>query len=181
MQGRYDEQELATIKATFNNENLLRSLQKAFLQLPLTAVDLSNLSVNMNDKVKAIMRKMFLPQLTDNTNYNQMWDMTLSINVKDKMYEQVVLDIKSNDILIRYFDQQLKALEKGDYQKKQKIVLKKLTDLKDETDWNIYINVLARNNIIGTVAGRLNNLFLLAQPEKTPQQLKEEQEKNSSK
>jgi hypothetical protein len=181
--GRYSEAEMGIIKNTFNNEDLLKAIQKCILQLPLNSVDLSLLQVNLSgkEKVHKILRKMILPELTDDVPYEQFFDMTMAIDFKNKIHEEVTLNIKSNKILIAYFDQQLKMIEKGKYQGKGKISLKKLTEDEDLVSWDIYINTMARNNIIGTTSGRMKNLFLLAQPEKTAQQLEEERQKNSNK
>lgn len=182
--GRYSEQELAIIKATFNNDELLRALHKVFLQLPLNALNLSSLQLTLKDKkdIHKIIRKMFLPQLTDDVPYQHAVDITAVIDFKNKAYEEIVLHIQSSQLYIKYIDQQLKLIEKGKYQTKNpKINFKRLTESRGEDGTQLFINTLTRNNIVNTVSGRLMNLELLAKPEETLEQRNERLQKDSTK
>jgi len=173
---RYTESELSVIKNTFaDNDGLLKALQKFFLQIPLNVVDLSLLQTSIKSKeLLKTIKKVVFPELTDDVPFLQIWDYTLGIDFKGKMQEQIVADIKSNKLFIDYFKQQLKALENGEWAIQQKIKLSELGDITDKLDTDLYIDTLARNNIIGTVSGRMSQLYVLAgRKTETP----EEQEK----
>lgn len=181
---RYSESELELLKGAFaDNDELLRAVQKSFFQLPLNAVELSMLEViKSNKELQKIIRKIILPELTDDTPYAEVWDYQMGIDFRNKIPETIVADIKANKILIDYFDQQLKVLEQGGFQKEPEIKLKELSDIDDKLENNIYIDVLARDNIIGTLAGRLNMIVGLAgQKEESAADQKKRLEQDSNK
>lgn len=171
--GRYSEAELALIKSTFGNKELLRAIQKVIYQTPLTAVEQSLLQVNLSPEVCKILRKMFLPDLKDDVPFDQVWDLTGSINFKERIAEDIVHHIKANALVIKYFNQQIKSLEEKNFTKKGRISFEKLIDTKKENN-QIFINHLARANIMGTTIGRLTALKGLAETKEET-----EEEKNN--
>ena len=80
-----------------------------------------------------------------------------------------------------YLDQQLKAIEKGEFNKKQKIDFKELTNIKDGLDQNIYLDVMARNSIIVIVQGSLARLYAEAGKNETASEKEERLEQDSTK
>jgi hypothetical protein len=181
---RYNEAELFLLKNTFaENDDLIKAIQKVFLQLPLNALDLSILQlISGNKEINKIIRKVVLPQLDDDVPYGEVWDYQLAIDFRSKMPENIVADIKANKILIDYFDQQLKVLEKADFRKEPKIKLAELADITDKIPNDIYIDILARSNIIGTFASRLVMLAGLAgEKVESPEEQKRRLEQDSSK
>lgn len=178
---RYSDEELNLIKSVFaDNDNSLKALQKVFLQIPLNAIDLSIINGWSKD-LKKLLRKVFVPELNDDVPLTQVWDLTSSIDFKGKMMDEVVLNIKANKILLDYFNQQLKALDKNDF-KAPKITIEELTNIDNKTDWQIYIDILARSNIIGTTQSRVLMLMTLAgKKDETPEERDKRLIKDSTK
>ena len=179
---RYTDREKDLIKNTFaENEDIIKALQKSFLQLPLNAIELSTLTMNIKGEMLNILRKTFLPELTDDVPPFNVYDMWQTLDIKGKMWEDVVLGIKSSKIMMDYLDQQLKAIEKGEFNKKQKIDFKELTNIKDGLDQNIYLDVMARNSIIVIVQGSLARLYAEAGKNETASEKEERLEQDSTK
>jgi hypothetical protein len=162
---RYSEEELQLIKSVFaENDELLKAIRKVFYQLPLTALDLSLLSIAFagKEEVKKILRKTYLPEITGDLPIQQNFDLWLTLHLKDMPVAEAAIHIKSVKIWIDYIEQQLKVIEKGNYGKKQKIVFNKLVDIKDKVDWDMYADMLARNTIINHTEQQLRQLQILA-------------------
>src|SRR3990167_5429159 len=127
---RYTDREKEIIKNTFaENQDILGAIQKAFLQLPLNAMELSTLSMNVKGDVMKIISKTILPQLDDDVPTFNVYDLWMTQDIKGRMYDDVVLGVKSTKVVIDYLDQQLKAFARGDFNKKQKISYKELSDI----------------------------------------------------
>jgi len=183
---RYSDDELILIKQMFSdNVELLKALQRAFLQLPLSVNNLSILQISNikgNKNLINLLQKIFLPKIEDDVYFTEIWDYHAGIDFKGKLAEQIVADIKATDVLVAYYDQQLKALEKGEWNTEQDIKIKDLTSTKNKTDEQIYIDLLARNNILGTIAGRVQQLYILAgQKDETPEEQKRRLSQDSAK
>lgn len=162
---RFSDEELQLIKGVFSeNDDLLKSIRKVFYQIPLTAVDLSRLSVTFNGKegLQKLLRKTFLPQLDAEMPFAQQIDLWMTIKLKDMMVEEAAVHLESIQTWINYIDQQLKIIEKGKYKSKPKITIRGLTDIKDKTSRQMFADMLARNTVVNHVETQLMQLFLLA-------------------
>ena len=160
---RYNDAEMALLKNTFSdNDLLLKAIQNLFLQLPLNAVQMATLQTNCKGEMLKILRKTFLPELTDDVPFQEVWDMWLGIDMKNKMFDEVVMLVKANQKFLNYFEQQLEVLEKGNFNKEQKIKFGDFTDNKNKLDNQIYEDIFARNTIFASLQGRLGQLVALA-------------------
>jgi len=180
---RFNKQELELIKNTFaGNDNLLRAIQKVFVQVGLNAVELSLLETNLKTKeIKKLFRKIFKPELTDEVPYKQAFDLWLTIDLKNKMTDDAVLLIKSNKVFIDYWEQQIKVIEKAEWSKEQKIKFSELADIDEKLPNDIFIDIMARNTIFATLMGRLSQIEVLAGiKEETPEEQAKRLEKDSN-
>jgi hypothetical protein len=176
---RYTDEELATIKNTFNeNDSLLKAIRKVFLQSPLNALDLSNLEIIKKEGILKILRKTFLPTIDVEAPLNQIIDLWMTIDLKDRNLEESYMLFQSRDKLIKYLDQQIKVLEGS---KKETIKFKSLSYAKRKTPDQAYIDYDVRNRIILHTEMMLQQLEILSLPEETEEEKKERQLKDSAK
>jgi hypothetical protein len=169
---RLSDSELELIRGTFkDNDDIIKTLRKVFLQMPLSAVDLSMLSIVKGKELHKVLRKLFLPELEWDIPINQQIDLFLTVQLRDMIPEIGAIHIKSVKRWIDYTEQQLNVLKNGNFQDKQKIQLKDFEDL-DTTDLEIYMNMLARNTIISQTEAQLNQLWILSnqKPDEKPEE-----------
>ncbi len=182
---RYSDGELILIKGTFkDNEELLKTIRKVFYQMSLNTVDLSRLQITFNGKkeLQKVMRKMFLPEIDADIPFQQQIDLWMTIKLKDMIVSEAAVHLKSIKVWYDYINQQLKTIENGKYDKKQKMIFNKLIDIKDKTDWDMYANVMARNTIINHVEMCLQQLsFLSEKKDETPEETIERIQQDSNK
>lgn len=171
------------IKATFkDNDNLLLTLRKVFYQMNLNGLDLSLLQTNFvgNKELNEVIRSLFLPEVSPDTNLGFQFDIARTVNIKNLPPDIAILHIKAIELMGKYIDQQLKGLEKGDY-KLGKIEFLKLKDTTDKIDNDLFIEMFAYNSIIDHVEGKLVGIKGIAnEVSKTAEQLEEERKKNSN-
>jgi len=183
---RLTNEEVELVKKVFrNNRSLLITMEHAFLQIPLNAIELSLLQITFNNKkdLWQIVKKFFLPEFTDDGIYfGGTKDLLMGLETKDLLPEDVALRVKSFEVIEQYLRQQLETFKTGEYQKEQKIKLSDLKNTKDKLDKDIYIDIFARNLIIALVQGQLMNLLQLGNyKEETPEERADRQKKDSSK
>lgn len=182
---RYSDQELQLIKGVFaENDELLKSIRKVFYQMPLTAVDLSRLSITFNGKegVQKVLRKTLLPTIDAEMPLQQNIDLWLTMKLKEMMVEEASVHLDSVNTWIKYIDQQLKVIESGKYSKKPTIRFKDLENIKDKPAYEKFADMLARNTIVNHVEQQLKQLEILGGlKEESPEQTIERLSKDSSK
>lgn len=178
-QMRYTDKELQLIKSAFaENDDLLKTIRKVFLQMPLNAVDLSRLELIKKPEILAILRKVFLPTLDPDAPINQQIDLWMTVQIVDKTPDEAYPHLKAREIVIEYLDEQLKELE--GLNKEDIIKFPELVNLKKSAK-DTYINIVIRNTIISHTEMQLMELKILAQPEETPEETQERLAKDSSK
>jgi hypothetical protein len=185
---RYSDEEMDIIKRTFaENEDLLKSMRKVILQMPLDAKDLSALQVNLigNKSAMGVVRKTFVPELDGNAPLGQQIDLFLTIGLKDMMPDVAAIHLESIKKWRDYLDQQLNVMESGEYGKTQAIKFKDFEEFGKKLNTDIYIDMLARNTIVNSTDQQLMQLLVLAgRKEDTVEKTKEKLEwekKNSNK
>ena len=172
---RFSNKELELLKNTFaENNDILKSVRKIMLQLPIAEDKEIVLRNVMTTDVMAIIRKIFMPELDGDAPLHQVssiWFKTandIRNNQKDVEYE-----IKITRNLIKYIKQQLDVLENGSL---GIIRLKDLEVFKDKTELLIW------NDIIHFVEGQINQIKVLAgQKGETPEETIARLKKDSSK
>lgn len=170
---RFTDIELSVIKNTFaEKEELLKAIRKFMLQLPMSKADKEMLATIQDKKdVLAVIRKAFLPEVDGDAPINQVVDLWMTIDMKDKPMEMIDKLIVSRDMLIKYLDQQLKLLEG------KKVT--KPTELADMID-GTYVGITTRNTIMGHTEMQLQMFSILAAQGETLEQVKERMNKDSA-
>ncbi len=177
---RYTDEELAVIKSVFSdNEELLRAIRKVFLQMPLSAVEQAMIIGIKGDKgTLDVIRKAFLPTIDGDAPFNQVIDLWMTIEIKNKDKESVLNEAKARAKLISYIEQQLSVLEDGG---KEKIKLNSMIEMSSDGD-EIYQNLTTRNSLIQHTEMQLNMFEILAgQKTETVEETKKRLQKDSTK
>jgi hypothetical protein len=183
---RFTNDEVELVKKTFKDgQELLLAIEHTFLQIPLNAVEMSLLSTTFHNskELHTILKKHFLPELNDNNvGFGGTKDLYYSLSFEGMMSEDFIMRVKAMDRITQYLRQQLKVFETNDHNKEQKIKFSDFLDNKDKLDKDIYIDIFARNLIIGIVQkGMLDMLGLAGLKELTDEELKQQAIKNSTK
>lgn len=178
--GRYSKAEKDLMKNTFSNgEELLKAIRKVFLQLPISAFEQTLLSSLKHEEVLKILRKTFLPTLDGDAPFNQVIDLWMTLDIKDRPANEGKNFVIARAKLIQYLDQQLKVLEGKDT---GNIVLTECVELGEKSADEIFSDILFRNTLIYHVEQQLTQLqFLAEQKEETLEEAKARMKKDSLK
>jgi len=182
-QMRYSTEELSLIKNTFaENQDLLKSLRKHFLQLPLTENEANQLH-NFNPEILKLLRRFFLPTLEGDEPINQIIDLWMTINFQDRTPETAILHLRARSLVIEYLEQQLWSLEKEEEKCDFRLEFRDFISLNSK---QVYINFIARNTIVQHVEQQLTQIYILAglkqeTTEQTLERIQEKLKKDSSK
>ncbi len=90
------------------NEN-----KKAGSQMRITDADLSIIKNTFaeNDELLKVLRKVFLPEITEDTPLGQVIDLWMTVKIEDLTPEQALINIKARNTLITHIEQQLLQLK----------------------------------------------------------------------
>lgn len=179
---RYSNQELSLMRNTFlNNDSLLKTIRKVMWQAPLNKVDKSFIDeLQKNKAVMAVIRKTFLPELDVEAPTSQVVDLWMTIDIKEKSPDEALPYICSRELLIKYLDQQLKFIEIG--KEDFEILFENLLRMEKKSSFEIYVNLLTRNMILGHTEQQLNQFVVLAnQAVESPMQKEAKDKKDSGK
>lgn len=170
---RYNERELGLIKSLFaENEQALMALRKKMHGAVLSEVE-KNLTTYNEDSM-AVISKTFLPQIDLEAPINQVIDLWMTVEVKEKTPAEAKIALKARELVIDYVSKRL------DGKKARSLDSLTYSDKKDD-ETNL-VEMIARNTILGHIEQQLNQLnFLAGQKEETIDQLMKRLEKNSSK
>ncbi len=153
-EGRFTDDELRLIKITFaENFDILKVLRKVMLQMELTEAESVAAKKNFNSEnteIINLMHKVFLPTLDGDAPINQMVDLWLTLDIKDKLPEMASQQMVARGFVIKYLSQQLRVLEGKDVE-----------TMRLDALVNNQINLMARNTIIIHVEQQLNQLRML--------------------
>lgn len=178
---RYTEEELRVIRGTYkNNDTLLRSLRKFFLQGELDNDDYALIDgIKKNPKAIGLLKKDFLKSEFDPSAPSGAGGDTFSlIDTKTLTTEYVWLFSKARMIVNAYFEQMIDLLENGT---EPKIIFKNLKPNKDKNQETTFIELDARNNIVGSVDYILDQKrYLALTTEETPAEQAERMLKDSN-
>lgn len=161
---RYSDKELETIKLTFSeNDELLIAIRKAFLQMPLSDIEQTILANLKKDELAlAVIRKTFLPTLDGNAPFNQVIDLWMTIELKNKDVEDAYNEVVAREKLISYIDQQLSILE-GGVPSVDDIQFSDCVKIGAKTKANeTYTNFIMRNTLIQHTEQQLSMLSILS-------------------
>jgi hypothetical protein len=178
---RYSDAELDIIKGAFaEQDDLIKALRKHFLQANMTAVDLSLVELIKKPEILKLVRKTFVPEIEGGAPLHQVVDLYLILPIQEKLQDIAIPTIKARVIMIAYLEQQMNALEGK--KTRGKIKLSSLLPDKTKIDSDLFIDLLARNEIVKHVEAQLNFLLILAgMKEETLEQTLERLNKDSTK
>ena len=164
--GLYSDTELSVIAETFfENEDLLTALRNFFLQFQLTEREQTLIDAFAKTPAYDVLYKTFLPELSPDAPIGRSVDLWAGVNTTEKLPEDSVLEMKSREKVINYLEEQFRRMtgnkDIGD------ISLDDLIYTKSKSAEQAFVDLSARNSIIGQVNGNLMNLRSLAFQEKT--------------
>lgn len=179
---RFNDAELSLIKNTFaENDELLKAMRKVFLQMPLDVIDKDLLAVFKSKELLAVVRKAWLPELEADAPFHQLVDLMMTIDLKEKNPDEAYPHILARVQVINYLEQQLQVLETLDASKVE-FIFADLAKVNGTGALSAYIDLTARNTIIGHTEMQLDQMRLLAgQKDETLEQTMKRLQQNSSK
>jgi hypothetical protein len=180
---RFTDKELSLIKNTFaENDDALKIIRKTMLQLPLTeAEEIARISIfKHSPELSEILRKCYLPELTDDVPFSQLIDLWMTVNIKEMSPEMASMHLNARYIVIEYIKDQLKVLN-GEISKPNLRLAELLPQIGSE-DRKMYVNLLARNTIVEHTEQQILMLMALAgMKNETVEETMERLRKNSNK
>ncbi len=185
--GRFTTAELSLLKNTFaENEDLLKSMRKVFLQLPLGVADKERIAGAFKDKqsVLDVITKTFLPTLDGEAPIHQLIDLFLTVKLEEKSADQAFPIVIARTKLVQLLEQQLKVLSAvaNGQEFETEINLADLLKINEKNAIEIYADLTCRNTMIGHTDMMLSQINLLAGlKDETIEQTRERLSKDSSK
>lgn len=164
---RFDSNDLSLMKNTFaENEDLLKSIRKVFLQMFLSDADKERIagSFKSKDNVLALIRKVFLPTLDGDAPIHQMVDLYQTIKVDEKGIEDTFPILVARTKLIALLEQQLNVLGAVAEGKEvdTDINLASLVKIEGKDAINAYADWLCRNTLVAHTDTQLAQINILA-------------------
>lgn len=186
---RFSADELGLIKGLFaGNDDLLFAVRNVMYQFPVSDGDREILKGALNDKVLALLKKVFVPELDPDAPIFQLTHMGLSLgaDVKTLSPEGAWPFIRAKEIEVKYLEQQLQALKDigAGAGRGPQIVLENLIKL-DASSTNAddaYVNVTAWNYLLSFIDSHIQQMkFLAGLKSESVEQTLERLQKDSSK
>ena len=179
---RYSDDELRLIKANFaENEDLLMIMRKAFFQFPLDSDEINLLQSRFTDEnMTRLMRKTFLPEIQADIPLGQSIDLWMTVEMRDKDPERVMVDLLVRRELITRIEVGLECL-KGVIPVDFNPVISYVPNFKGD-HLEEFVKVNSRNTYITHVEQQLVQLKLLAGlKDETVEEVKDRLKKDSTK
>lgn len=164
---RFTDSELSLLKGLFaGTDELMYVLRKVMFQFPLTEQERALLDSAMTDPVKAVIKKVFLPDLDPDAPLFQMAHINLSLvpDIKDLSPDGAWPFIEAKRIQKDYLEQQLKVLFGEPAPKKPKYVLEDMAslDYKEIEKEKAYVNLRAFSYLLSYVEQQIQQIKFLA-------------------
>lgn len=179
--GRFSKGELDLIKNTFQEDDkLLFAIRKVFLQFEKNVNDRS-LIKEMTPELFAVIKKSFLPELDPTAPIFQLTDPYLALSHIAQMNPAMAtLHIEAKDLQIEYLEQRYEVLQ-GNKPVGQEVILQDLKK-KGKPEERRFVEMIAYFNLVNYIDSRINDLTMLANPQKmTEEEIKKQQELDSLK
>lgn len=184
----FNSEELSLLKNTFaENEPLLYTVRKVFLQFELTKDEKVHLKSAITPEVVEVLKKRILPDLSPDYPLGQIPSMmtTLTEQLKSNGVAEMSPHFESKRVQEQYLRQQFEALEAILADKevaKPKIVLTALGDLTGKSDEQAYVEMTAYLFLLGYIDPMMILIRSIAgEKEETLEQQKQRMTRNSSK
>lgn len=173
--------QLELIKNTFDNDTLIYTIRKVFLQFPLSEVEKGLLKTTINPEVWNVLKTMILPDQGPQYPLAQYPDFlkTLYEGVRTKSVEDMAVQFDAIQLEMDYLQQQLEVLR--DLEAPQPITLAEMRTLKGKAALDKFIDVTVYLRVINYIPYVLTQLRTHAKENNlTPDEIKKRQDKNSS-
>ena len=184
----FNSEELSLIKNTFaENEPLLYTLRKFFLQFELTDEEVTHLKTAVTPAVVEVLKKRILPDLSPEYPLGQIPSMmtTLTDQLKSRDVDEMSPHFEAKILEERYLRQQFDDLERLLADKTRSdlppIVLSELGDLEDKDAHQQFVDMTAYLFLLGYI----DPMFILirsiaGEKKETLEQQKQRMTRNSS-
>lgn len=181
---KFRDDEFGLLRKTFkNNNDLLKAVRKSLFQFELTDNDRKLLEVFKGEDLKELLRKVFLPSLENDISI--MWeedkfdrlggDMPFGI----RQPEHGAICVKARKMAFQYCTYEFEKLFGNNF---GTISFKEFEDTEDKDDKEIYLNFLARGEIVDKIRNFLKEVKIMANTKKmTKEEMLEASKKDSLK
>jgi len=175
---RITDAEMNLLKTTFaENEPLLKMMRKAMLGLSMTQdeQDVVMYLFRNHSELSALIRKMFIPEITGNDPLGQQIDLWMTIDNKDRTVDELHMHLMARAKVLSMLEDGLKDLTAPHAD--NRISFAPTGNVYEDIIWYI-----ARNTYVNHVESRLLEIKILAgQKEETVDETKNRLSKDSSK
>lgn len=181
---RFNDLELSLMKTIFaDNDDLLYAVRKVLLQFELSEKEKSLLARSLTPSTLKLLRKIFLPTLDPDSPLFQLTSPYIGLATELKQGPELAWPyIRAKDLEMEYLEQQLSVLENFKAPQKPKIILKNLTNPKEYTTEDRWVNLEAWNHLLSYIDSNLQQIkFLAGMKAETVEQTKARLAKNSNK
>lgn len=176
---RYSDTELALMKSVFAGDDTnLYAVRKHMLGLPMTEGETKAVK-GFNKDVKALLGKVFMPQIDGDAPLFQLVDMQMALReeIKGKSKEEAQPIIEAKRLEMAFIEQRIQSLH-GNVPT-DPILLEELADFSYD---DAFIRIQARNYLLSYVDSFINELRVLAgQREDTVEETLKKLNKDSNK
>jgi len=138
---------------------VLKAVRKFFLQAELEPQE-QNIIDGLSQQTIALLRKQLLPEINADSPFYQNRDMWTSIKTDEKLAEDVYLDMKAQDIAIRYLEEQFDRLI-GNFDDNT-IRLKELVFNSKKDPDEAFADLKARNTLLLHIDAYIDELRVIA-------------------
>lgn len=178
----YNKDELSLIKNTFaNNDPLLYTIRKVFLQFPLTEAEKGLIKQAVTPEVYAILRKRILPDIGPEYPLGQLPSVltTLTQDIRQKSVEDMAPQLAAKKIEIDYLTERFDALQGVEHE--NPTMLSKMAEITGDAG-NDYVGLTAYLFLLGYIDPSLLMIKMLAgDKDETPEEQVERLKKDSAK
>lgn len=156
---KYSNEEYDILRSTFNNnDELLIAIRNFLLQKPLTDFEKKILGENLRGGgMKEVMEKVMFER--DNPIMHEIDEWEIE-DIRGRLADNAAQMIKAKALTLQYFNQEFGILFE-ETQESVNIKLVNLLNFEGMTNEEIYINFVARSNIVKKVFEYTRNLKLL--------------------
>lgn len=175
---RFDDAEYGIMKSLFKDtDELLYLIRKIFLFGGLSENEVKQAEVFKKDDVFNVLKKVFIPEIIETDPYNNVMDTWLTLDLKDKMPEEIEVNIQARQRTNKMMDEAVDRLKNPPT---EKITVLEFIVEQHEDDEN-HTALLARNNFISGVSYQLSNLKIMSKKQNdTNEEILKKLKKNSS-
>lgn len=170
---RYTDKELGIIKSLFaDNNDALIALRKKILGFEMSKSEKAMTKYNADSL--AVLLKTFTPQIEGDAPIHQVIDLWMTVDIKDKTPQEANTVLTARNRVLKYLKEKLK----GDSEQS----IYDFNFSENNTAEENFINMTARNTIVGHTESQLKQLEVLAgQKDETIEELQTRLQKDSTK